>query len=542
MLPQRMDIAQPANTTLETDALLEALSQHVLLLDASGKITRGNGAWARFARQRGLAQEAWLGSDFVSMFAQIGAVGGSKVEALRVGIGELQPGRAGFSTDACFSSASLTQWFTVDVHALADGRRIVVQHDVTELRIFDHARVRFEQMVDASTDAILVVDGDGNVGYANDAACRLAGALPREGTSAVVSLVDRTALAIAGASGAWRSEVIIRTLDGAEIPVVQDVRRHDSPDDGSAYYTVMLHDISAEKSREEELQNRNVELQLAYSQLRGAQDQLLQSEKMASIGQLAAGVAHEINNPIGYVHSNIGTLKDYTRNLFSMLASYENILADAPLPPELRKSLDEQRERFEIDYLTQDLPSLLDESAEGIERVRKIVQDLKDFSHAGQGEEWQVSDVHRGLDSTLNIVWNEIKYKVEIVKDYGPLPPLECIPSQINQVFLNILVNAGHAIRERGTIRLSTGASAETGWIEIADSGDGIAEENLQRIFDPFFTTKQVGQGTGLGLSLSYSIIKKHGGRIEVSSKLGRGTAFRILLPLRQPDHGATRP
>jgi signal transduction histidine kinase len=298
----------------------------------------------------------------------------------------------------------------------------------------------------------------------------------------------------------------------------------------------MLHDISAEKSREEELQNRNVELQLAYSQLRGAQDQLLQSEKMASIGQLAAGVAHEINNPIGYVHSNIGTLKDYTRNLFSMLAAYENALGGMPVPPDARRALDEQRERFEIDYLGQDLPSLLDESAEGIERVRKIVQDLKDFSHAGQGEEWQVADLHRGLDSTLNIVWNEIKYKAEVVKDYGPLPPIECIPSQLNQVFLNILVNAGHAIRERGTIRLSTGANAETGWIEIADTGEGIPEENLQRIFDPFFTTKQVGQGTGLGLSLSYSIVKKHGGRIEVSSKPGQGTAFRILLPLRQPE------
>jgi signal transduction histidine kinase len=206
------------------------------------------------------------------------------------------------------------------------------------------------------------------------------------------------------------------------------------------------------------------------------------------------------------------------------------------LPPDQRAALDEQRDRFEIDYLTQDLPSLLDESAEGIERVRKIVQDLKDFSHAGQGDEWQIADLHRGLDSTLNIVWNELKYKAEVVKDYGPLPPVECIPSQINQVFLNILVNAGHAIKERGTIRISSGASEDTGWIEIADSGEGIPEENLQRIFDPFFTTKRVGQGTGLGLSLSYSIIKKHGGRIEVSSTLGQGTAFRILLPLRQPE------
>jgi signal transduction histidine kinase len=531
-----MDRHADEPTGIDTDALLDAMSQHVLLLGAGDRILRGNAAWARFARQQGVDESGWRDTDFVALLARIAGLDDVRTSTLRDGIASLTAGRPAYSTDVCFNAGSLTQWFTVDVHALPDGRRLVTQHDVTELRIFDHARIRFEQMVDASTDAILVVDGDGNVGYANDAACRLAGALPREGNSAVASLVDRTALAIAAASGAWRSEVVIRTLDGAEIPVVQDVRRHDSPDDGGAYYTVMLHDISAEKSREEELQNRNVELQLAYSQLRGAQDQLLQSEKMASIGQLAAGVAHEINNPIGYVHSNIGTLKDYTRNLFSMLAAYENALGGMPVPPDARRALDEQRERFEIDYLGQDLPSLLDESAEGIERVRKIVQDLKDFSHAGQGEEWQVADLHRGLDSTLNIVWNEIKYKAEVVKDYGPLPPIECIPSQLNQVFLNILVNAGHAIRERGTIRLSTGANAETGWIEIADTGEGIPEENLQRIFDPFFTTKQVGQGTGLGLSLSYSIVKKHGGRIEVSSKPGQGTAFRILLPLRQPE------
>jgi two-component system NtrC family sensor kinase len=524
------------NASIDTDALLDALSQHVLLLDADGRVLRGNDAWSRFARQRGLAPDAWQGQDFISLVAAMAALGEAQADVLRDGVAHLRPGRNGFSTDVCYSSPALTHWFTVDVHALADGRRIAVQHDVTELRIFDHARIRFEQMVDASTDAILVVDGDGSVGYANDAACRLAGALPREGNSAVASLVDRTAIAIAASSGAWRSEITIRTLDGAEIPVVQDVRKHDSPDDGGAYFTVMLHDISAEKTREEELQNRNVELQLAYSQLRGAQDQLLQSEKMASIGQLAAGVAHEINNPIGYVHSNIGTLKDYTRNLFSLISAYENTLGAMPLSPEQRRALDEQRERFEIDYLSQDLPSLLEESAEGIERVRKIVQDLKDFSHAGQGEEWQFADIHRGLDSTLNIVWNEIKYKAEVIKDYGALPPIECIPSQLNQVFLNILVNAGHAIGERGTIRISTGASAETGWIEIADTGEGIAEENLQRIFDPFFTTKQVGQGTGLGLSLSYSIVKKHGGRIDVSSKLGHGTAFRILLPLRQAE------
>jgi two-component system NtrC family sensor kinase len=277
----------------------------------------------------------------------------------------------------------------------------------------------------------------------------------------------------------------------------------------------------------------NDELTELNRRLSAAQDQLMQSEKLASIGQLAAGVAHEINNPIGYVFSNFGTLEKYMVDLFRMLQAYQDAeagLGDAPA----RARLAALREEIELDYLKEDIPTLMSESREGIKRVRKIVQDLKDFSRVDARQEWEWSNLHNGIDSTLNIVNNEIKYKCEVVKQYGDLPEVECLPSELNQVFMNLLVNAAHAITaERGSITIRTGTEGENAWVEIQDSGCGIPKENLKRIFDPFFTTKPVGKGTGLGLSLSYGILQKHGGRIEVDSEIGRGTCFRLTIPIK---------
>jgi two-component system NtrC family sensor kinase len=176
----------------------------------------------------------------------------------------------------------------------------------------------------------------------------------------------------------------------------------------------------------------------------------------------------------------------------------------------------------------------MDESRDGITRVKKIVQDLKDFSHQGGDEDWQWALLHDGLDTTLNIVNNEIKYKAKVVKEYGDIPPIQCLSSQINQVLMNILVNAAHSIEGTGTITIRTAERDDEVRVEVSDTGSGIAPEHMTRIFDPFFTTKPVGKGTGLGLSLSYSIVQKHHGRIEVESELGKGTTFRVCLPIRQ--------
>jgi two-component system NtrC family sensor kinase len=282
------------------------------------------------------------------------------------------------------------------------------------------------------------------------------------------------------------------------------------------------------------LQSEKEEQRVLIQKLEEAHNQLLQSEKLASIGQLAAGVAHEINNPIGFVNSNLGSLKNYVDQLMSLIddlaTTTEPLLA---ANPEIRKSVDALKRKADLDFLREDIGALITESIDGTTRVRQIVQDLRDFSRTGEiAMEWV--DLHAGLESTLNVVSNEIKYKAEIVRDYGTLPRVECRPSQINQVFMNLLVNAAQAIPQKGRITLKSGCADDKVWISVSDTGSGIPPEILARIFDPFFTTKPVGKGTGLGLSVSYGIIEKHGGKIEVASQPGEGTTFTVWLPTRQ--------
>ncbi|POA32221.1 hybrid sensor histidine kinase/response regulator [Pseudomonas sp. GW456-12-1-14-TSB6] len=279
-------------------------------------------------------------------------------------------------------------------------------------------------------------------------------------------------------------------------------------------------------------------LQREIDERKQLEGQLVQSEKLASLGQLAAGVAHEINNPIGFISSNLGTLDGYFQQLLAMLGAYHT--AGQTLPAELAGQLQQLREDLELDFLLEDIPVLIRESKEGIARVGQIVRDLKDFSRVDSHQEWQWANLQQGIESTLNIVASELKYKADVIKEYQELPDIECLPSQINQVIMNLVVNAAQAMGpERGTITLRTGVQGESAVIEVADTGSGIAPETLQKIFDPFFTTKPVGQGTGLGLSLSYGIVKNHGGDISVSSKPGFGTTFRVQLPLRQTRPGA---
>jgi signal transduction histidine kinase len=317
-------------------------------------------------------------------------------------------------------------------------------------------------------------------------------------------------------------------------PAVLEIKLFAEHDGGRRRFATFV-DVTARSAREAELQSRHDELQTTYERLAGTQEQLLQSEKMASIGQLAAGVAHEINNPVGYVHSNLGTLQEYVDSLLALLDAYASALQEESQAGK-REALQAMRSRLDIDFIIGDVPQLLAESREGIERVTKIVQDLKDFSRIGPDEPMRPSDIQKGLESTLNIVWNDLKYKVRVEKYYGRLPLVECHASEINQVLMNLLINAGQAIHERGTLVLATGADDGEVWISISDSGCGIPDEVLQRIFDPFYTTKPIGRGTGLGLAICYSIIAKHHGRIEVSSRLGIGSTFRVVLPVSQPD------
>lgn len=263
---------------------------------------------------------------------------------------------------------------------------------------------------------------------------------------------------------------------------------------------------------------------------------LTQTDKMASIGQLAAGVAHEINNPVGFVNSNINSLGQYLvdlKTLIQMNHCLTEALPDSHLSPEilkLKQEIQDFSRSIETDFLMKDIDELLADCREGLERIKKIVIDLKDFAHPGKKDPERVN-VNTGIESTLNVVANELKYKARVHRDLGEVPLILAVPQQINQVFLNILVNAAQSMEETGDITIRTRRDEQDVVIEISDTGCGIPPENLTKIFDPFFTTKEIGKGTGLGMHIVYNIVRHHRGTLEVESEVGQGTCFRIRFP-----------
>ncbi|WP_144395142.1 ATP-binding protein [Pleionea sediminis] len=285
-----------------------------------------------------------------------------------------------------------------------------------------------------------------------------------------------------------------------------------------------------------QLRNTQKKVKEQVSELQKTQVQLVQSEKMASIGQLAAGVAHEINNPLGYVNSNLNSLKNYISDLNRYLAQSGQLLSksesfhDTPLADDFNLLFNIGKD-IDIQFIQDDLDELIKESIFGMKKVKDIVQSLKDFSRVSQEEEAYPANINDCIRQTIKIVWNDLKYKCEVIEELRNVPDQVCYPGQLNQVIMNLLVNAGHAIEEKGTITIKTYDDKDNLYISIKDTGKGIPEDNLERLFEPFFTTKPIGQGTGLGLSISYGIIKKHKGDIKVSSQVGVGTEFLINLP-----------
>jgi PAS domain S-box-containing protein len=279
------------------------------------------------------------------------------------------------------------------------------------------------------------------------------------------------------------------------------------------------------------------------SEIRLLQRQVLQTEKMASIGQLAAGVAHEINNPTGFIHANLYQMSEYVgdlRRAWTLVEQLQKCVAhgDAKEVRRTSEELASLAEEVDVDFLLSDLGKAIRESQEGAERIRHIVHDLRDFSHPDTGER-VLADVNQCLDSTATIVWPMMKHLVVLEKEFHDLPSVPCFPTQIKQVFTNLMVNAYQAIEEKlgdageiGRIQLATRRSGDTVVVSVSDTGVGIDAESVDRIFDPFFTTKKVGAGTGLGLSTSFSIVQRHGGRIEVDSTPGSGSTFRVILPV----------
>jgi two-component system NtrC family sensor kinase len=277
-----------------------------------------------------------------------------------------------------------------------------------------------------------------------------------------------------------------------------------------------------------DLERRNEELRRSKAELESLQAQIIQSEKMASLGQLAAGVAHELNNPAGFLYGNMEMLGELVRGLERLLAFYETV----PLGGEEAARASAIKNEIDCEHTLADLRSIIGDCRDGAGRIRDVVQNLRTFSRLDEAEFKKV-DIHEGIDSTIRLLTHFYgDGRVTLLRDYGELPPVDCYAGQLNQVWLNLLVNAAYAVRDGGEVRITTRGEAGRVRIRVSDTGRGITPEHLTRVFDPFFTTKPVGEGTGLGLSVTYSIVERHGGEITVESELGKGTTFTVTLPV----------
>ena len=388
-----------------------------------------------------------------------------------------------------------------------------------------------ENIIHNMNSALLVVDREATVTYANPLAERIAGREPGSlvGVPAGEVFPEPAELSV------WRTlrdgvrsrgvEAVLQRPGGGRLPVGMSCSPMLDAQGDRLGAVVLFQDLSGIKQLER---------------------QVLQAEKLASVGQLAAGVAHEINNPMGFIHANLAQMAEYVADLTRLFAEVDGLrkavsagdLDAATLAAERLDRLD-----VEVDsaYVLSDLAKAVRESQEGSERIRHIVQDLRAFSHEGQ--QAVPADLNQCIDSTANIAWTMMKHSVELQKDYGELPLVTCYPRQLQQVFMNLLVNAAQAIEAmprddsrsgpRGRIRLHTRVEGDDVVVSVSDTGPGIPPEHLDRLFEPFFTTKEVGEGTGLGLSTSYDIVQRHGGSLVARSSPGRGAVFEIRLPIR---------
>jgi len=385
----------------------------------------------------------------------------------------------------------------------------------------ESAKQEWEQTLDSLKDIIILADAEHRIRRCNrmllDITGKDFGALVQQDWREVLSDTGFSFVTFDGHSGELLHEKSRHQFD------LNIYEIHASESETPQGLVVSLNDVT-------ELKEMTRELEQAYAELQSTQTRVVQQEKMASIGQMAAGVAHEINNPMGFITSNLNTLGKYSGRIDEYVAALHQSLQGCEGHAGCDE-LDGLRRKLKVDYIISDMGELISESMEGAERVRKIVQDLKSFSRVDEADE-KFADINQCLDSTINIVWNEIKYVATLHKEYGEIPQVKCYPQQLNQVFVNLLVNAAHAMSGQGEITVRTWNDEANVFVAVSDTGSGIPEEIQKRIFEPFFTTKEAGKGTGLGLSISYDIIRKHGGELALESRVGEGTTFTVRLPV----------
>jgi two-component system, NtrC family, sensor kinase len=418
------------------------------------------------------------------------------------------------------------------------------EYDVEKLKIIEDAyranEAKVRAIIDESQDMIVTCDGEGRIIDLNKAGVRLLGigaaekALGRPQSEFWANASDHEIFLrhITEEGFVKDFEVIMKRQDGATLFCLESATLIRSRGGAPQEIHAIVKDISERIRDEQALWNMNIELAEANRKLKESQIMMVQQEKLASIGQLAAGIAHEINNPLSFLSSNHSAIKRSLAAIKEFLA-----LVRERGGPEVET----ERGKRGVDGLLDDLEDIMKESDDGYRRITNIVQNLRNFSRIDSSEQFAPADINKGIQDTLAVARNELKYVAEVTTRLGDLPPVECVSGHINQVLLNLLVNAAQAIKsqsrkEMGSITVSTGVAGDRAWIEIADDGPGIQKGHQLRIFDPFFTTKPVGQGTGLGLSISYDIVvNKHRGALTVRSEPGHGACFRIELPVRHP-------
>jgi PAS domain S-box-containing protein len=406
---------------------------------------------------------------------------------------------------------------------------------------------RYRTMIEQSADGIYIFDAEtGRIVHANQAFARLLGYAEEEVLQLTVydTLVEERASVdaridrLVRARGTVSGERLYRKRNGERMPVRVSVTTIKY--NGRDALCIMMHDITERKRNEahlhellESLKRKNEEIELTMKRMEQMQSSLVQSEKMASIGQLTAGIAHEINNPLAFVSSNLNRFDEYYRDIRALLQAWREFGRELGADPGLRERIDrlfEAERQTELEFIDGDFAMLMEHTREGSNRIKAIVDQLRGFSHLA-ADDLLLTDLNQALEETLLIVRNEIKYKATVEKSYGAIPPVLCNSGEMKQVFVNLLVNAAHAIREKGVITLRSELSGSNVRIMISDTGAGIAAEHLKKIFNPFFTTKPVGKGTGLGLWIVSTILEKHHGSIAVESMPEKGTTFTLTLP-----------
>ncbi|MBF0553012.1 MAG: PAS domain S-box protein [Nitrospirae bacterium] len=455
------------------------------------------------------------------------------------------------------------RWFhAVSVPELDDSNNVVsviiIAHNITDRKKIETAMNKnlrlLKKAIETTQVGFTITDADGVIIYTNEAEAAIHGYTVSELIGSNIRMLAPKELSkpltedelIAfrvntdKSTKRWKRESINARKDGSTFPVqlMSDVVMDD---DGTvAAVATSCEDITERKHLEEkirqhsehleaEVQARTAELSKTLTELQQSQEQLVQSAKMASLGVLTAGVAHEINNPLAFVYANIGNLEKFFQRLFGLLEKYDKIESSAVDKSEI----DKYKQEINYSYLVSRISPLIIKTKEGIDRIKKIVQDLRNFARLDISDITDMN-INESLDTTLELLYHEYKNRIVIVREYGEIPVLQCYSAKFNQVFMNLLINACQAIEGEGEVKIRTSVDTEKIEIAITDNGKGIPPEIQTRIFDPFFTTKPVGVGTGLGLSISYKIIKEHQGDILVDSTAGKGTTFTVKLPLPQ--------